>query len=1467
MKTRTYANGLRENVPRLTTRLTAWLLLVAFPLTQNACSFGNSSRTFPSPSVSLLGTRSQQFHRAPASEKQNANPVSLEKTADAMVSSTVPQRPALQIPPEIAASFKLFNETLLGKQDSGGSATVANAKGLIQRVGDSQLEAEKKEKSQLKITGHDPEIQKAFARAAEIKKEVQEKLLDPVLDGNTRFSILKAHLQNVVFPMRALITVLDKDLPKEWATDFGEGYFKSLLPQVPKDLLSRGDPNGSDHDLGSPNSKTGELREAFLHALGFRVGEQEKNRSGDIAHVDPVCRAETVDLGVEPQMWLARDISALSGAVTAKNYARGLKLTTLAMILGQIEHHSQTLGHPGPIWIPQACRDAMGPGTPQKISVTPISEEEREARLEGLMQNNGLSSLSPEFRDYFENQVASDPTQPGLVGHTPFEKIRLAERAIKFHSDQNRDIPQNPAPVFDEADGARFVIAFKGSQGIGKMVEKLPKAPTRRGGPPAGPSALALTYIHKAQETLTPTDDPRFLAPTATYLISLMDQKKATDWKDVVPESVRRKLEANAVRIPMAPPESPDSWRRHSLSVLARTNASLIQKLSPIFKKTVGGRTQAEFDLISRVIKACHGTNPTWGRDFECPKSMGGPNVLGYLRKVQSQLVAFSYSDRYTPPTEYMTPEFRRMYLDYFMPLYESLSGAPTRYSPDGRPPAIEKNDLTNMRTNSLIPEAVKSEWDFLSEQMQTNPLASVRLSLLLERDRIQNLALKPRPPGRGAPPQDLVLKIQAESALQVLTQELNLETPLQPFHANRTLSSKEQKTAWSQTKEEHDSGNFHLFSQRYLGSDKPSYYDRIEKVADKTLLTKDEAIQACQQSTFGKAAHEYPKLVDRVLASDAGEKATLLHELYRARGDTQKQDSLLSRLEQEHGLSSEDGGREARKTFLDLDTALKRPLLKDIITKAIVQKKGDLTSQLTEFCSLNPEDHSKFKQIVLSTFHSQDKLNQMLGLKKLPDSVQSELTRLSKEDWKEIKLSLVSMALFIGGTLLLTASTGGLGLTMTPALASASAALAGSMTVGSVALSGGIIPKMWIEELPNAEAQASFVQAFQDLGLTNQESTDEMASRVSTIKTWGIGFNLAMVPQMVRPVATFTQTSARTLNAMSKSPAKTAVAAAAQRAQLESEVLMGQYVFGYRKVFSRNIVKQLRDDLKGAVELAVTDPGQIKFDSAKLFAKELGGDKANLQHFLKNYSKRLEFYAKRDPKEVVWGLKGFFARRGDWKKQVDALALELEKSSLDDFLLKHNDEFADLVAELPRRKRDLVRMVTVEGTPGFEGLVGNLKLISSSRKSMLKWLGTQEATAQLGADALKPAHLSHELFRDFSTALGPQAAQTLRREVTDQIRTDARIAPLRQKFGEQELERLLFDPANDRDAAVGSALWNSLPRDLIYDRPAVKTAAQKLSETRANYQTTAEFDEWLMAQKILRQAATAPPRAQPPGP
>ncbi len=1275
----------------------------------------------------------------------------------------------------LLGEIKSRREFLMGRTDENGKP-VGNG-GFLKTVGYFQTKSREDPKTiQNPYDAGNSVVKSNYEAAQRMAKTVRELVQDKSLPARERFAVLRAFLRDIILPLRELTQLLGPRAP-EFAD---RSFFESLVPPIPAEMLEQ-DPN-----LDRVRATQ------LLEAIGFdpKACEEAPGQEGSIT------------LRMDPQFFLGQDALAVAHAPTPENYAHSLKLTTLSLLIAQIQHHRQLLGDSKPIQVPQACRSRLDGDLPATIDVAALSPEDRQARFDALMESNGLSALSPEYQHAFETMDLGDPNNKGFVGYTPFDRLQAAELALKQLAElgNSPDGRQPVEPAIDDRDAYSHLVGLRG----GAVISRLGKGYTTGSGDP-DPARVQ----QQAQSLLQLQDDVRTLGPVPAALVERMDKKEASDWREVVPAPLRKKLESTQVTIPFPPATSPAGNRNWAVRELAR---SIEEDILPAINR-FQGRSPGDVMLalykdpeLERKMRflgaACGASTDTPVYGMTCPGLPSGKNrIWDYYQSLSNKIRQYrlperSDGDRMGP----LSREEREFFDQTLARTWNTLS------------------NLGELKASRI------SEWDLLGSQIGNNPFAGVRLAFQI---KIEDEG--PRS-ARG-------------KALAKAMAEMGLDDPATPFLANRTLGMNQKRDFWISVRDEHDEMNSNLFKGRALGVNSGvRYYDVLSDLASSRVLSRQEAEAASQKNRLPpERSQDYASHLGQVFESDLGRKGELLQAIYRAKGDPARQERLFEQYAREYQLADpSEAGSEARKSLLELDTQLKKPLFESVIVKASAKRHAELMAALSDLCNLKPTDHQKFKQLVLSTLKAQDSLNQQLGLRGLPREVQEELDRMSDKDWKELKMSGLALGLFIGATLLLTVSTGGMGLALTPALASGAAAMSGAMAIGSISVGAVAIPKMWLEELPSAEERLRYAETFEDLRLTNEQSVERLRGEVSTMKTWGIGGNILFALPMIKPAAVALQASGRATSTLIKASRpgisaaqRRALTESAKRAQFDSEAITAEYVFGYRKLTTellnpRALAAKVIEETAKPVQLAVRDPEQIIRDSAKLYAAHFKNDPKVLDGFLSSLQQKIAKSAARDPH---WG-PNFWRRRILDRKEMTAMAEELREALKHDDLVtvltRKNDLFSELVERMPRGKRDWLGMFTIEGIPGVNTPLMHLKELQQSRGALLRQLGRQ-------SPAKASAVTTRALVGGFRETLLSRGAEGEARWL--KIRSELQGTL---KLAKPEMVEVLVRRGAE------------LPEEALKG-PEIRRLLVETETQLRDYKSIAEFDQWLSVKRLVK--------------
>jgi hypothetical protein len=1295
------------------------------------------------------------------------------------------------------ARLKKNREFFEGKADGSWD-------GFAKTAAEAKLRKSKNEKEPYAYPKDNRAQLSMYELAEDLSRDGQKILDDSSLPARERFVVLKSMLTDVVMPLRASAALQGPDAP-----DFADRkFFEKLLPKIPGDLFA------SDSGLSKERSMP------LLEALGIRETD-----APDVAACEMPDEAG-IGLQMDPQFWLLKDATAAGAAQTKENYTRALKQMTLAMILAQMEHHKQLMGSTSPIQIPEACRSRLDGDLPAQVPVRALDEKQLEDRLDAMMEANGLSQLSPEYEHAFATQDLGDPKSKGFLGYSPFEKLHAAEAALGTKSIAIR----HAEPAIDDRDSFDKLVEIRGPNLVSKIQKLNPvesSAPYRPATsnsypayvPPPPPSEADHERRKKKMEAdmeslsslIQTEDDARTLGPVPKALVARMDKASATDWREVVPEPVKKKLESTEVKLPFPPAISPPAYRTWAVRQMSSFLEKAVPRLEAIEAKARARKplSQDEMDFQIKAIRACEAEGQFSPRP--------GPRC-------------FTDPANPSPASAFFKDALQRIRSGK---LTERASGDLSGPLKQEEIQVIEKN-LTHLWTGFQddIPGAHLSEWEFLGSQVGSNPYAGLRLETLIQKHDAEKSGDR-----------------KTSALIDAVQTEFGVDSPTLPFLANRKFSRSDREKLWTSIRDSHDSSNANLFTQRGWGEKQDQgvrYYEQMEKLASTRTLDRTEAMSAASACHLDRKIGQkdsYPAELDQLLKSDEAEKAALLKQIYAARGKPAEQDKLFEKYAAEYGTDEKNAGQEARKALLDADLQLKKPLYRRLIQRAANQRHAELSAALADLCNLKPDDHKKFKQLVLSTMKAQEKLNEQLGLQAMPESVKEELDRWSKEDKKELALSGVALGLFVGASMLLMVSTAGMA---TPAVAAGASAVSAAMAVGSFYVGGVTIPKMWLNELPDAEARARYAQAFEDLRLTNRESVEKLEGETKSMKGFGIGMNVVFSLPMIKPTATFLQGASRGVSLMTKAALvkagtteRVALKAAGAKAQQEAELIGAEYILGYRKV-TRDLLKpsamtaRLAEEVSKPVQLTVKSPDVVIRDSAKVFSSIFSNDPSRLKGFLEATKKRINWANRVTPQNMPDAgpsrmLKRQLLHRHEATRQIDELLAAVDKHGME-ALQKENELFSKFVDTVPMGFKDGFAMMTIDGIPGLGSRLLKLREVAHARNALLKELG-HEGASNAGGSRTGAALLDE--FRVNLLSRGPDG--------------EARWKVIRNEFqrtlgarSADEVDELLA-----KKPALPAQAWNS---------PALRQALSEMEERGRVYTNVAEFDEWLAVKRLKKQ-------------
>jgi hypothetical protein len=260
-------------------------------------------------------------------------------------SPTRPRAPLSEKTQAFIKDLKASREFLLGDGK--------DKEGLSRTLSRRQMEEHKDPDNKSPYDANHHLIKNAYNDARSFSARAKAILADPTLPARERFAALTAFLSDQLLPLRQITALLGEKAP-----GFADrAFFDSLIPRIPAEML--------ENDPGY----TREGAEELLKMLGFEARACQPDGALDL------------DIGLNPAGLLTIDAIAAAQAPTPRNYAQALKLTTLSLMLTQMQDARKLAGDPRPIPIPAACRERLSGELPQSIEVVPLSDEARQERL------------------------------------------------------------------------------------------------------------------------------------------------------------------------------------------------------------------------------------------------------------------------------------------------------------------------------------------------------------------------------------------------------------------------------------------------------------------------------------------------------------------------------------------------------------------------------------------------------------------------------------------------------------------------------------------------------------------------------------------------------------------------------------------------------------------------------------------------------------------------------------------------------------------------------------------------------------------------------------------------------------------------------------------------------------------------------------------------------------------------------
>ncbi|MCO4792066.1 MAG: hypothetical protein KC493_00020 [Bacteriovoracaceae bacterium] len=968
--------------------------------------------------------------------------------------------------------------------------------GIFDKLITKTMDDEEAEKEPEVFKVMDPVVRRLHKKAEFLMEEVRKYLSDDDFDEEERKSLLVEYLSSVALPMRDLIIVKRAYMPNEYD---GAHYYNSLLPEIPTRIFPK-------DDL--------EIRDKIT--MG-------KDPSSDPFFIEMDDQAwGRTQLRYNETQVLSRDILTLTKAPVKRNYIRALKWMTLHMMLNQIYIYEAMLGNDRPVNIPKSCQNHFNADLPDSFTFK-FQEGQGESYMDNILQSQGLAiDDNGQYFEYYMNNVDLDPTKNGYSGLMPFQEYKNAKQGLKKKSG-----PLSPAvddiTHFDRVLSMKLPEAnkvFKGEKTTGSRGKKKKKSITYKGAE-LWDKIIRTPEDGKVYEIIIDDEHKSMVDPKrqnlSIYLAELIQRKGAIHFEDIISDSLKSKLENRRVSIDLPSLYGSATWRSWGLQRIQEVLETKIDSNDSNFKNIIRNRCRGN--------KLCD-TNP--------------------LKSVENLSVFLS---EFTKPGKF-TP-IRRLKESGLEGVYPILSG-------------IWK-DLRDK--TDLLDVARPKEMDFIVSQMKAhNPWARVRLGYLIAMDELEHFRDGHQPTYSRHARRGRVMDSNSRcyysnvggqiTRLKDAATKLGINQQIVPSHATNILDKDEKEFIWNDILESTNEGNSRLFT--VVASDGSEYYSHLENLSYQTVLTKNSLDKTISKMPV-RLNDKDRENIDQVLKSPMAKHGEFFLELYKERGNPEKQKAMFEKFSEENGIDNEF---LVKLNFLSLDNDLKKPLFHSLIRQAAYKRKMSIVDNLNEFCDLEPTNHARFKALFYSTTKAQSKLNQMAGLPGVPEKILDYMNSMSPEEWTDLKLGLGAGLLGVGAILIGSACAG-----ITGGLCAPLSVVMIGAGVKALDMQMELVGRELDRKL-DADDLERQVKNMEGLGFTDKGS----ASQVSRSWFWTAFEVVSLIPMIgvvSRSASVGTKLAVVSGKHMIQRTGKVAFKQAAKRVLQEADVKLARYVLGFDSLAS----------------------------------------------------------------------------------------------------------------------------------------------------------------------------------------------------------------------------------------------------------------------------------------------------------
>jgi hypothetical protein len=760
---------------------------------------------------------------------------------------------------------------------------------------------------------------------------------------------------------------------------------------------------------------------------------------------------------------VGRDIKTIMEHPAAKNYLYALRVMSVQMMANQIKNYNVLIGdNDEPINMPRSCVENNENGIwPNEFKIT-LNDDIANNLRSNLLRNHGL--LYDEY-DLLSYNYSIGNSEIDLVSHADssvgtveFDRYRSARAAVEQgYMDKAKVL----RPVHDDFDTYSLYMEMKRGQAQAGYYKE---SDGGRNNP--GKQVYMYKDISLLNNILTPAQngsvetikkdgydyDVNFSQLNASeFLKNKMIAEKIVHPEDLITEPISRILKKNNIRIALPSLYAPAGYRNWGLRTL----------------------TEAVRKMIGKKDKVFYGLCRAYGNYF-CEGTKDR-----YL-KVYSYLKTLNLKGKYLPLDQLKDKDLEKHYV-FLGVLWNRI------------------RDVHNK-----LPEAIVNEEEFLVSQMSFgSPLARIRLGYVIAKFDLQNLIsgkTKTYKQTRRGKRVSNAYKCENNNFSGLLTRLnkaaviLGIDKPLRPSYISSILSKNENLELFKKVLTKVNTKSTHTFSAKIDGN--KTAYDIISKISSRTLSTVDSVNYVVNNYLNSGIDKKLYNQIDEIFYSTPARRINFFHEMAKEKNHEKRQDMFEERAE-EFGI---DDDLTLKTDVLNLDSDLKKPLYEEVVIRAAKIQKTKTYKKLKNLCQTDFNDHEKVKEYYFSTLKVQNKMNEALGIAKMPEELMDRVHALTFEEKMNMVKGISGFVLGAGALVLMASCPFTLG---------AGCAAAGALGVTAGFGLGASVLTSEIEMKHRADIYESHVNEMEEIGMTDVGAS----YNVSRSWAWAIISSLDVIP------------------------------------------------------------------------------------------------------------------------------------------------------------------------------------------------------------------------------------------------------------------------------------------------------------------------------------------------------------------